>query len=228
MSFRAAIRNHTKVVSLPGLPDSFRMHLITPTEALYTSRVEDNPFPSDGGPWWAFCWPGSYALARYMLETPEVMIGRRVFDLASGCGISAMAAVVAGASTVTANDIDSVALEATAMNCEQSGVDLAKVTLDERNWIGSSAEDFVGAGYDVLLAGDICYDKALASEVLSWLRSILAYRRNGEGVRVLIGDPGRHALPVESLVPIARYPLPPLLLDGNVGLTEGIVWELKN
>ena len=123
-----------------------------------------------------------------------------------------MAVVLAGVCTVTLNDVDVVLLEATALNFEQSGLNLAKVVFDARDWI--EYPDKIAGAYDVVLAGDICYDRMLAAEVMTWLRSRFRVTRLAKE-RERFGDPGRDSLPVESLVPIVRFPIAFLTAGGE-------------
>ena len=145
-------------------------------------------------PFWAFAWAGGQALARYVLDHPESVRGRRALDFASGSGLVAIAAARAGAAQVEANDIDGFALAAIVINAEANGVEVL-----------ARAGDLVGRdeGWEVVLAGDVSYERDMAARVTDWLERLA--RR---GAEVLIGDPGRTYLPRERLEKIAEYNVP--------------------
>ena len=145
-------------------------------------------------PFWAFAWAGGQALARYVLDHPESVRGRRALDFASGSGLVAIAAARAGAAQVEANDIDGFALAAIVIKAEANGVEVL-----------ARAGDLVGRdeGWEVVLAGDVSYERDMAARVTDWLERLA--RR---GAEVLIGDPGRTYLPRERLEKIAEYNVP--------------------
>lgn len=143
-------------------------------------------------PFWAFAWAGGLALARFIQEHPDEVAGRRVLDLATGSGLVAIAAALAGASEVTAADIDPFAEAAVGLNARANGTRIAFVS---RDLLDEEPPDV-----DVLLAADTWYEGPLAERVLPWLR-----RAAQLGIRVLIGDPGRRYLPVSNFVPMAWY-----------------------
>jgi predicted nicotinamide N-methyase len=148
-------------------------------------------------PYWAWPWAGGQALARYVLDTPDVVRGRWVLDVGAGGGIVAIAAELAGAATVTAIDIEPYAIEACRLNARANDVDLQLVEADP---IGTDP------GWDVVLAGDVWYDAALAGRMGPWLRTLAA-----RGATVLTGDLGRAHLPSAGLVELARYTVPTLV-----------------
>lgn len=143
-------------------------------------------------PFWAFAWAGGQAIARYLLDNPGEVRGKAVLDFASGSGLCAIAAMKAGAQRALANDIDPFCRAAIALNAEANGVavDCAIANLLDR----------AAPAVDVILAGDICYEKPLAERVLAWLTAARAC-----GSRVLIGDPGRTYFPRVGLVRLADY-----------------------
>ena len=145
-------------------------------------------------PFWAFAWAGGQALARHIADHPDLVRGRRALDFASGSGLVAIAAALSGAARVEAGEIDPFALTAIALNAEANGVE-----------IFAHACDLVGRdeGWDVVLAGDVSYERDMAAAVADWLER-LALR----GAEVLIGDPGRAYLPRERLDRIAEYSVP--------------------
>lgn len=142
-------------------------------------------------PYWAFAWAGGQAVARHLLDHPGLVRGRRVLDCGSGSGLCAIAAMLGGAAEVTATDIDPYAVEAIAMNAAEAGVRIAATT-----------DDLIGtdAGWDVVLIGDLFYEKPLAERVEAWCRRLAA-----RGALVLAGDPGRSYLPKSGLTRLALY-----------------------
>jgi predicted nicotinamide N-methyase len=142
-------------------------------------------------PYWAFAWAGGLAIARYLVDHPEEVAGRRVLDIASGSGLCAIVAMRSGAASAHAVDTDPLSEAAVAVNARSNGVR-----------IGFSRQDLLSASppqYDVILAGDVCYQETMASRMLDWLR--LAAQG---GTRVLLGDPGRTYLPT-GLERLAAY-----------------------
>src|SRR4051794_35450384 len=129
-------------------------------------------------PFWAFLWPGSQALARLLLDQPELVAGKRVFDFGSGCGLAAIAAARVDAAHVIACDIDPMAAQAQQANAHLNGVSIESRL---RNLIGMPLKDV-----DVVLAGDVCYERSPAVEIVVWLRKLA-----GAGMLVLLADPGR-------------------------------------
>ena len=143
-------------------------------------------------PFWAFAWAGGQAVARYLLDHPAEARGKRVVDFATGSGLVAIAAMMAGATQATGSDIDPFCGAAVALNAGANGV---AVTFTDRDLL-----DAPPPAADLITAGDICYEKPLAERVLAWLR--VAHTC---GTRVLIGDPHRTYFPREGLVKLAEY-----------------------
>ena len=165
-------------------------------------------------PFWAFAWAGGQALARHVLDHPGIVAGRSVLDFASGSGLVGIAAAQAGARLVEAADIDRFARAAIALNAAANGVAVA-----------CAPDDVVGrdAGWEVVLAGDIAYERDLASRVFEWLFALAA-----RGAHVWIGDPGRAYLPKERLEFVAEYGVPVTrdLEDTDIKRTR--VWRPKS
>ncbi len=187
------VRAHT-VVGRAALVPEIALHLaseITPiwqaTESWLAERGIEPPF-------WAFAWPGGIATARMILDEPSHVAGLRVLDFAAGCGIAAIAAVKAGAAVVEAAEIDPLAVAAIALNAELNGVAVTALL-----------EDVVGAEcrWDVILAGDVCYEAPMTAHILPWLRGMA-----GQGARVLLADPGRAYLPREGLRVLRELEVP--------------------
>lgn len=149
---------------------------------------------SDTDPFWAFAWEGGTALARHLLDHPELVRGRTVFDFGCGSAIEGVAAMRAGARAVIANDIDPIALAAAALSAEANGVAL---TLDGEDRLGDPLPEV-----DVLLLGDMTYDPAMSARVLAWAAGLTA-----RGATVLLGDPGRGNLDGAPLRLLGQYPV---------------------
>lgn len=141
-------------------------------------------------PYWAFCWAGGQALTRYVLDTPEIVRGKRVLDFAAGSGASAIAAAKNGAAHVQAVEIDAMAAIAIGLNARLNGVEVEVL-----------CEDIVGqpCHWDVVVAGDICYEQPMTEYIFPWLRQLAA-----AGALVLMADPGRAYLPKNGLLEVAR------------------------
>jgi predicted nicotinamide N-methyase len=166
-------------------------------------------------PYWAFCWPGGQAIARYLLDNPETVRGRHVIDFAAGSGVSAMAAAKTGAASVIANDIDQLSLVATRLNATANGLDLE---VSAEDWLAGPAGT---PAADVVIAGDVCYERDMSARALAWLRSHAALGR-----LVLLGDPGRNYFSAQGLVELARYVIPTSLQLENRGTRETVVWRV--
>jgi len=188
---RAFVLRHTHLRSVPGL-EEIRLHLADEVLPLWHAvQIETND--QDAAlPYWAFAWAGGLAIGQYLRRHPEVVAGRRVFDLASGSGICAIAAMRAGALAATGADIDAFAGAAIELNARVNACRIAVVHRD--------VLDDEPPYADVILAGDCWYDAELAERVLPWLR-----RAGALGIDVLVGDPGRRYLPTSELVELAAY-----------------------
>lgn len=181
-----------RLVAAPFVPE-VRLHLAEDA-ILWWARMEAAAGRSLPPPYWASVWAGGQALARHLLDHPELAAGRRVLDLASGSGLVAIAAALAGAERVTANDVDPYAVAAVTANARANRVELAVTG-------GDLLDGPVHA--DLLLAGDVLYDAGLAARVLPFLQ-----RAADRGVEVLVGDPDRGHLPADRLDRVASYPVP--------------------
>jgi predicted nicotinamide N-methyase len=190
-----------------------RLHLADDAVALWELTEEQLGEMGLPPPFWAFAWAGGQALARYVLDRPEIVRGKAVLDLASGSGLVAIAAMKAGASSALAADIDAFAGHAATLNAALNGVQVA-----------TTAADLIGAPVDaeVILVGDIFYDRDLAPRVLAWLIDLQAQAK-----LVLIGDPGRTYLPRDKLQQIAAYDVPVTRALEDAELKRAAVWRLK-
>jgi predicted nicotinamide N-methyase len=164
-------------------------------------------------PFWAFAWPGGQALARHLLDHSELVRGRSVLDFASGGGLQAIAAVKAGALRVTATEIDPLALEMMALNFAVGAVDV-EVS-------GADVVDTDG-GWDVVLAGDVCYEKTMSERIVAWLRRLAS-----RGALVLMGDPGRTYLPKDGLTAVATHDVPTTLDLEDRTVRRTVVWRVE-
>ena len=195
-SLRAFVLANT-VVSAPPLLPELPLHLVTEVMPLWSSTEKYLAGSGIEPPFWAFAWPGGQAVARYLLDRPEVVRGLRVLDFATGSGLIALAAALAGAADVVAIDCDPLAIAATALNAERLGL-----RIDAR--LGDALEpgEFSSAlaSFDVVTAGDICFDGVWAARAIGWLR-----QRAAAGALVLLGDPGRTYLPTGGLDELARF-----------------------
>jgi predicted nicotinamide N-methyase len=209
---RDFILANTRLQHPPHTPQ-IRLHLadeITPIWRMTEEALAELGVPP---PFWAFAWAGGQALARYLLDHPEEVAGQRVLDFASGSGIVAIAAMMAGAAEATAADIDGYSEAAVAVNAQVNGVSIA-FRLDD-------LLDAAPPAVDVILAGDICYEKPLARRVLSWLRD-----GQDAGARVLIGDPGRSYFPKSGLIKLAEYEVPTTRELEDSEVKRAAVWTL--
>ncbi|WP_298985359.1 50S ribosomal protein L11 methyltransferase [uncultured Roseibium sp.] len=190
----AFILRETKVKPVPHA-EEIRLHLADEAMALWQKTEEQLGEIGLAPPFWAFAWAGGQGLARYILDTPEVVRGKKVLDFACGSGLVGIAAMMAGAACCHSVDIDPFALAATKLNAALNSVSLTHETTDIT---ASSLPDA-----DVLFCGDVFYDQGMATKVLAMLE-----RAAQEEMLVFIGDPGRSYLPEERLEELATYVVP--------------------
>ncbi len=207
----AFIRAHTRLLPVPHAPE-FQIHVAEEATELWQKTEDELGTMGLAPPFWAFAWAGGQALARYVLDHPGEVAGRRVLDFASGSGLVAIAAARAGAARVEAADVDAFATAAIALNAEANGVA-----------VHPRLDDLVGRdeGWETVLAGDICYERDLAARVIDWLSAL-----SRRGARVLVGDPGRAYLPREGLVRLAEYSVPVTRALEDAEIKRSAVWEL--
>lgn len=186
---RAFIREMTEVSQPPACPeiDLWLATEVTPLwEATEAALLRVNLPP----PYWAFCWAGGQALTRYVLDNPDLVRGKRVLDFAAGSGATAIAAAMNGAAEVLAADIDPLACAVIPMNAELNGVTVA---VADHDVVGQPCR------WDVVVAGDVCYEAPMTAHIFPWLRQMAA-----AGATVLMADPGRAYLPKTGLLEVAR------------------------
>jgi predicted nicotinamide N-methyase len=205
------IRDNTALEAPPLVPE-LTLHLASELYPLWHKTADELDEIGLPPPFWAFAWAGGQALARYILDNPETVAGKSVLDFGSGSGIVAIAAVQAGAANVTASDIDPYAIAAMAVNADANSVAYA---ITDEDLTGSDA------GWDVVLAADVCYEQPMSGRVTDWLR-VLAAR----GADVYIGDPRRMYLPREGLEQLAKYSVKTTTHLEDTDLVNAQVWRV--
>jgi predicted nicotinamide N-methyase len=207
------IRENTCLRPVPHAPE-ISLHVADEATTLWQRTEEELEQIGLPPPFWAFAWAGGQALARYVLDNPGLVAGRRVVDFASGSGLCAIAAARAGAHHVLASDLDPFALAAIPLNAEANGV---------ADRIAATGEDLLTAvpNCDVLLAADVFYERDLAGAVTAWLGEARA-----QGRTVLIGDPGRTYLPRDRLTCLATYEVPVSRSLEDSEIKRSHVWQL--
>ena len=200
------MRSATAWEMVPFVPE---IRLLTAAEpfGLWDRTERDAP------PFWAFPWAGGQALARYVLDHPGTVCGRRVLDVASGSGLVAIAAAKAGAASVVAGDIDQNAVTAIGINSPANGVTVDCETFD------LAADDTRGA--ELILAADVFYQRELAGLALRFLTGAAR-----SGADVLVADPGRAFLPAASLTPLTSYEVPVLTVLEDVPVKQVTIYRL--
>jgi predicted nicotinamide N-methyase len=206
------VRGNT-VVTAPPLVPEIRLYLATEITPIWQATEETLARSALPPPFWAFAWAGGQALARYLLDHPAEVAGRSVLDFGAGSGLVAIAAAKAGAASVFAAEIDHFAAAAIAANAALNDVAIAVTTAD--------LLDTVDPRWEVVSAGDVCYERPMADRVTGWLRGLAA-----RGTLVLLGDPGRAYLPSEGLVERARYLVPTSRELEDRDTRDAVVWEV--
>ncbi|MBK1696779.1 class I SAM-dependent methyltransferase [Rhodovibrio salinarum] len=189
----AFVREQTSLESPRLIPEIaiYGANELNPLWHASEEELAENGVPP---PYWAFAWAGGQALARYLLDTPEVVRGKRVLDFAAGSGLCAIAALKAGAAAATASDLDPFACAAMQLNATANDV-----------WLDVTDADMIDApgNWDVVLAGDVFYEREMAQRVAPWLKRLAR-----GGAAVLVGDPHRHYLPSDGFTRLAHYTVP--------------------
>jgi predicted nicotinamide N-methyase len=204
------IRGNTGLMAPPHVPE-IRLHLADEAHDLWLKTEDELQEIGLPPPFWAFAWAGGQGLARYILDHPDIVAGRRILDFASGSGLVAIAAGFSGAAEVLAADIDPWAETAVQMNAAENGVA-----------IGFSSDDLVGrpVAADIVLAGDVFYDRDFADRIIPWFRTLAA-----QGKSVLVGDPGRAYLPKDRLEVCASYQVPVTRALEDSEVKKTTVWR---
>lgn len=203
------IRANTELAAPPLVPE-IDLHLATEVVPLWRKTEEKLETEGVPPPYWAFAWAGGQALARYVLDHREIVAARSVLDFGTGSGLVAIAAAKSGARMVVAADIDGFAVAAIGLNCWANGIScmLRKPATDaigqgrRGEKIEILTDDVIGrpCSWDVILVGDMCYEKPLAERLLDWLGNCARH-----GATVLLGDPGRAYFPGSGTVRLATY-----------------------
>jgi predicted nicotinamide N-methyase len=181
------IRANAELLSPPLVPE-IKLYLATEVVPLWRKTEEELNEMGVPPPYWAFAWAGGQALARYILDNPDMVRGKSVLDFGAGSGLVALAAAKSGAARVLAADIDKFSVAAITANAQANGVTVA-----------TTADDIIGSKlvFDVILVGDMCYERPLAERLMAWLKSRDAV--------ILLGDPGRSYFPKQGLTRLALY-----------------------
>ena len=202
------IRDNTELLAPPLVPE-IKLHLASEVVPLWRKTEEELAQIGVPPPYWAFAWAGGQALARYILDHSDLVVGKRVLDFGAGSGLVALAAAKAGASAVLAADIDPFAVAAISRNAKTNA--LAVGTVD-KDMIGSRER------FDLILIGDMCYERPLAERLLAWLKETQA--------DILLGDPGRSYFPKTGLTKLATYNVPTTRELEDREIRETSVWRL--
>ncbi|WP_274423439.1 class I SAM-dependent methyltransferase [Chelativorans sp. YIM 93263] len=206
----AFIRANTALRLPPHVPE-IQLFLADEAHDLWQSTEEELQEMGLPPPFWAFAWAGGQGLARYVIDHPDSVRGRTVLDFATGSGLVAIAACMAGAARVRASDTDPFAQAACRLNMAAN-----QVAFD------FTASNLVGTepGFETILAGDVFYDRALAEQLAPWFAELAA-----GGVTVLVGDPGRTYLPSERLTQLAVYSVPVTRALEDTEVKRTTVWR---
>lgn len=207
------IRDNTGVLSPPHVPE-IKLRLATEAHDLWLKTEEELEEIGLPPPFWAFAWAGGQGLARHVLDHPNLVAGKSVLDFASGSGLVGIAARMAGASAVLAADIDPWSETAIRLNAALNDVSL-----------NYTVEDMVGRddGWDVVLAGDVFYDRGFADILIPWFSRLAA-----RGATVLVGDPGRAYCPRERMDALATYTVPVTRALEDSEVKKTTVWRFKS
>lgn len=208
----AFIRLHTRLLPVPHAPEIV-LHVADEATPLWTRTEEELGEIGLPPPFWAFAWAGGQAIARHLLDQPGLTRGARVLDFATGSGLAGIAAAKAGAASVTATDIDAFAVAAARVNAAANGVSLV---VERADVIGEDR------GWDVVLAGDVFYERDMADRVAGWLGPLA--RR---GALVLVGDPGRSYLRRDLMDAVATYTVPTTRELEDAETKRTTVWRFR-
>ncbi|WP_343560313.1 class I SAM-dependent methyltransferase [Kiloniella sp. b19] len=211
----AFIRENTRLQGTPLLGEEYLLWLAHDSCPLWTMGEEDMKAIGLPTPFWAFAWAGGQALAHYIRDNPRLVQNKTVLDFACGCALQGLAALRAGASRVLAVDIDPFAITATRMNAEANNLGTG---------LESSTENLIGqdlSEWDVIFAGDVCYDGPMAREILDWLRKEAA-----RGAVIFLGDPGRTYLDRTGLERIVSYGVKTTSALEDSDVRSASVWQL--
>jgi predicted nicotinamide N-methyase len=190
----AFIRANTRLLSAPLVPE-IKLHLAEESLPIWQRTEEELGAMNVPPPYWAFAWAGGQAVARWLIDNPAAARGKSVLDLGAGSGLTAIAAALTGARCVLAADIDHISLAAMALNAEANGFAFE-----------TTADDLLTADpqpFDVVIVGDLFYERALADQVLTFIDKAVA-----GGATILIGDPQRSYFPRGRFAKVTEYQVP--------------------
>ncbi len=206
------IQANAKLLTVPLVPE-VRLYLAEESMPIWQKTEEELGQMNVPPPYWAFAWAGGQALARYLLDNAALVGGRTVLDLGAGSGLTSIAAMKAGATSVLAADIDRYALVAIALNAEANGV---RVETTDADLLAAAPGSF-----DAILVGDMFYERALAERALAFVEAARA-----KGAEVLVGDPRRSYFPKERFIQVAEYSVPVTRDLEDMEIKRTAVWQL--
>lgn len=211
-SLQRFILANTKRLAPPLVPE-LSLFLAEESLPIWQKSEEELGEMNVPPPYWAFAWAGGQALARFILDNPDLVRAKTVLDLGTGSGLTALAAKRAGAAAVLASDIDAFALAAARMNAKANGVTIETT--------GENVLDATPGDFAMILVGDLFYERALAEKVLAYIEAAAA-----KGTVVLIGDPGRSYFPNGRFVQVAQYRVPVTRELEDAEIKKTTVWRL--
>jgi len=212
MSPRSFILDNTRLLSPPLVPE-VRLHLAEESLPIWQKSEEELGQLNVPPPFWAFAWAGGQAVGRYLLDHRSVVAGRSVLDLGAGSGLGAIAAMLAGARSALAADIDAIAVEAIGLNAGLNGVAVEAT--------GADLLAVPPGAFDLVLIGDLFYERPLAEKVLAFAEAARA-----QGADVLVGDPRRSYFPKEKFAAVAHYEVPVTRELEDAEIKRSAVWRL--
>ena len=206
------IRDNTDIMAPPHVPE-IRLHLASEAHDLWLKTEEELEEIGLPPPFWAFAWAGGQGLARHVLDHPDLVAGKHVIDFASGSGLVAIAAMKAGAASVLAVDIDPWTKTAVELN---SRLNSCRVKFSTKDIIGSDIDA------DVMLAGDVFYDKGFADRLIPWFEQLVR-----SGKTIIVGDPGRAYCPRDRMQALATYQVPVTRALEDAEVKNTTVWKFS-
>ena len=212
MPARDFILANTKLLPVPLVPE-IKLYLAEESLPIWQKTEEELETRNIPPPYWAFAWAGGMALARYILDHASLVAGRHVLDLGSGSGLAAIAAAKARAAAVQAAEIDAFAIAAITLNAEANGVSVMTI---ERDLLADAQ-----ASAEVLLIGDLFYERGLAERTLAYCEQARAHQ-----ALVLVGDPQRSYFPRDRFEPLAEYAVPVTRELEDAEIKRTAVWRL--
>ena len=207
------IRANTKLLTPPLVPEIV-LHLAEESLPIWQKTEEELGEMNLPPPFWAFAWAGGQALARYLLDNPELVAGKRVLDLGAGSGLTAIAAMKAGAASVLAADIDRISLASIAVNATANDVAVATT--------GEDLLDDAPGDFGAVLIGDLFYERALAERAMAFIA-----KAETAGALILVGDPQRSYFPKDRFVALSDYRVPVTRELEDAEIKNSAVWQFS-